>query len=129
MSIAILFVALIGLWILGVLLRRFISGPMRWIFVGLLGFLAATLVRYRAFPFLHADTILSGGKLVPTAEWSVAIAKFFYVGSAAFVLIGLVWLVLGVAWAHRVAKTEKLAHQRSNHAIERTAGSFGSTPP
>src|ERR1700720_3548150 len=107
MSIAITFVALIGLGILGVLLRRFISGPVRLIFAGLLGFLLATLVRYRAFPFLHGDTILSGGKLVPTAEWSVAMAKFFYVGSAAFVLIGLVWLVLGSAWAHRVAKTEE----------------------
>jgi hypothetical protein len=107
MSIAIVFVAVIGLWILGVLLRKFISGSMRWIFAGLWGFLLGALVQYRAFPFLHADTIPSGGKLVPTAEWSAAMAKFFYVGSAAFVLIGLAWLVLGLAWAHRVGKSEE----------------------
>jgi hypothetical protein len=36
----------------------------------LAGAVLGTLVRYRALPFLWADTILSGGKLVPTAQWA-----------------------------------------------------------
>jgi hypothetical protein len=106
MRMLIMFAAIIVLGICGVLLRPLISGPIRWILGGLSGLLFATLVRYRAFPFLQHDTILSGGKLEPTAEWAAATAKFLYIGSAIFLLIGFVWLLIGLVWTRGFAKTE-----------------------
>ncbi len=106
MSMLIIFAAIIVLGICGVLLRPLISGPVRWILGGLSGLMLATLVRYRAFPFLQPDTILSGGKLQPTADWAAAMAKFLYVGSAIFLLIGLVSLLIGLVWTQRFTKTE-----------------------
>ena len=106
MSMLIVFAAMIVLGICGVLLRRFISGPILWILGGLSGLVFATLVRYRTFSFLQHDTILSGGKPQPTADWAAAMAKFLYVGSAIFLLIGLVSLLIGLVWTQRFAKAE-----------------------
>ena len=62
-----------------------------------LGSLAAlilgTLVRHRALPFLRDDTILSGGKLVPTTEWVAFASNLFYIGSAVALVIGIIALV------------------------------------
>lgn len=52
-----------------------------------------TLVRYRALPFLKVDMILSGGKLVPTEQWAAFMSKFFYIGSAVMVVIGIIALL------------------------------------
>jgi hypothetical protein len=102
----ILFGLIVILAISSVLLRPLMSGPIRCILAGLSGFVLATLVRYRAFPFLQHDAILSGGKLYPTAQWAPATAKFLYVGSAIFLLIGMVSLFIGLVWTHRFAKAD-----------------------
>ena len=63
-------------------------------FLGALaGVVLGTLVRYRALPFLRDNTILAGGRLVPTEQWAAFASKFFYVGSAVTVLIGIIALL------------------------------------
>jgi hypothetical protein len=103
----ILFGVMVILAISGVLLRPLMSGPVRWILGSLSGFVLATLVRYRALPFLQHDTILSGGKPYPTAEWAPAMAKFLYVGSTIFLLIGVISLLIRFIWTQRFAKMPK----------------------
>jgi hypothetical protein len=61
--------AIIALGLCGAFLRKlfFIPASLRWLLAGSGGFVFATLVWFRVFPFLREDTILSGGKLVSTA--------------------------------------------------------------
>jgi hypothetical protein len=62
-------------------------------FVAALGALIlGTLVRFRALPFLRGDTILSAGRLVPTEQWIAFMSRFFYIGSAVFVAVGVIAL-------------------------------------
>jgi hypothetical protein len=49
-----------------------------------------TLVQYRALPFLRDETILAGGKLVPTAQWAAFMSRFFYIGSVVALVIGVI---------------------------------------
>src|SRR6266699_1274231 len=102
----ILFGVIVILAISSVLLRPLKLGPIRWILGGLSGLVLATLVRHRAFPFLQHDTILSGGKLYPTAQWAPAMGTFLYVGSAIFLLIGIASLLIRQLWTHRLAKAD-----------------------
>ena len=53
----------------------------------------ATLVRHRALPFLRDETILAGGKLVPTTEWVAFASKLFYIGSGFALVIGIIALL------------------------------------
>ena len=107
MSALIFIAVLVILAICGVLLRPLMSGPIRWILGGVSGLVLATIVRYRALPFLQHDTILSGGKLYPTAQWASAMAKFLYIGSAVFLLIGMLSLFIGLVWTGRFAKADR----------------------
>jgi hypothetical protein len=59
----------------------------------LAGLILGTLVRRRALPFLRDETILSGGKLIPTTEWVEFASNFFYIGSAVTLIIGIIALV------------------------------------
>lgn len=49
-----------------------------------------TLFRFRVLPFLHADTILSGGKQVPTKQFAHFGSNFFYCGAVVFFVFSLV---------------------------------------
>jgi len=62
--------------------------------IGGLGALAmGFLCKFRVLPFLKPDTILSGGRLVPTAEFANLMASFFFVGSAVILSIAA-WLTI-----------------------------------
>jgi hypothetical protein len=94
MSALIWVLLFIVLGVCGVFLRPHISPPVRWILAGILGVVFGLLFRFRALPFLREDMIMSGGKLYPTAQWAPAMATFFYLGSAVFLLVGVVWPVI-----------------------------------
>src|SRR5215471_311059 len=96
MSVLLLLLLIIALGVCGTLLRTRISPPLRWILAGILGIILGVLVRFRAFPFLREDMILSAGKLYPTAQWAAAMAIFFYVVGAVFY-----WSVLSGFSSHR----------------------------
>ena len=53
-----------------------------------------TLFKYRALPFLKDDTMLSGGKQVPTADFAAFGARWFYVFGVACVIGSLVWFAV-----------------------------------
>jgi hypothetical protein len=53
-----------------------------------------TLIRFRDLPFLRGDTILSGGRLVPTEQWAAFMSRFFYIASAVFLAVGLITLLM-----------------------------------
>ena len=73
-------------------MKKPLLSPMGCFLAALAGLVLGTLVRFRALSFLREDMILSGGKLVSTAQWAVFMPKFFYVGSAVSVVIGLIAL-------------------------------------
>jgi uncharacterized oligopeptide transporter (OPT) family protein len=74
-------------------MKKLWFSPIGCFLGALAGVVLGTLVRHRALPFLRGDTILSGGKLVSTAEWTAFMSKFFYIGSAVMVLIGIIALL------------------------------------
>jgi hypothetical protein len=115
--------AIIALGLCGVLLRKlfFIPASIRWLLAGSGGFVLATLVWFRVFPFLRKDTILSGGKLVSTSQWAAGMAIFLYVGSALFVLIGLIPLLIGLTGRHLFRRSGIMARQRPNQSLQPTA--------
>jgi hypothetical protein len=62
-------------------------------FVAALGAVVlGTLIRFRALPFLRGDTILSAGSTVSTEQWAAFMARFFYIASAVFLVVGLITL-------------------------------------
>jgi hypothetical protein len=64
--------------------------PMWCFFAGGWSLVLGTLFRWRVFPFLHADTILSAGKKVPTAQAALFFSKWLYVAGAVIIIVGLV---------------------------------------
>lgn len=52
-----------------------------------------TLMRFRLLPFLYPDTVMSGGKEVPTEQLAHFFSNFFYVGAAVMFVLGLVGLL------------------------------------
>ena len=48
------------------------------------------LFRFRVLPFLQADTILSGGKQVPTEQFAHFASTFFWIGAAVVITLGIV---------------------------------------
>jgi len=52
--------------------------------------------KLRLLPFLKKDTILSGGRLVPTEDFANSMAKMFFVFSAVTLIIALAWIVLQI---------------------------------
>jgi hypothetical protein len=53
-----------------------------------------TLFKYRVLPFLKDDTILSGGKQMPTADFAAFMARGFYIFGAACVIGSLIWFAV-----------------------------------
>src|ERR1700730_2794351 len=114
--------AILALGLCGVLLRKLfvIPASMRWVFAGCGGFVLATLVWFRVFPFLREDTILSGGKLVSTAQWASGMAIFLYVGSALFLLVGLIPFLIALAGKYLIRRSGTVAGQRPNQSLQPT---------
>ncbi len=61
-------------------------GLLSAVWSGVLG----TLIRFRMLPFLKEDTILSGGKQVPTEQFAHFGSNFFYGAAAAIFVLGLI---------------------------------------
>ena len=57
-----------------------------------------TLFKFRILPFLKGDTILSGGRPMPTEEFAEFGARWFYIFGIACILCSLIW------WAVRATK-------------------------
>lgn len=53
-----------------------------------------TLFKCRALTFLKDDTMLSGGKRMPTAEFAAFGARWFYIFGVACVVGALIWLTV-----------------------------------
>ena len=67
-----------------------IIAPTSNFLTSLWSIILGTFIRYRALPFLRVDTILSGGKQVPTEHIAHSGSHFFYVVAVVFFAIGLV---------------------------------------
>jgi hypothetical protein len=65
--------------------------PFSILFGGASALVLGTLCRYRVLPFLKDDTILSGGKRVPTAEMAAMFERMFYAFGAACIIGSLIW--------------------------------------
>ena len=63
--------------------------PLWCFFAGAWAFILGTLLRWRLLPFLHSDTILSGGKEVSTAQAAVFFSKWFFIAGAILLALGL----------------------------------------
>jgi len=67
---------------------------------GACAFVLGTLFKFRILPFLKGDTILSGGRQVPTEEFAEFGARWFYIFGTVCILGSLIW------WAARVRKNK-----------------------
>jgi hypothetical protein len=76
------------------LVKKPLFSPMVCFVAGLARVVLGTLIRFRALPFLHSETILSAGRLVPTQQWAAFMSRFFYFGSAVMVAVGLITLFM-----------------------------------
>ena len=75
-------------------MKKPLFSPMMCFVAALAGIVLGTLVRFRALPFLRGETILSGGRLVPTEQWAAFMSRFFYFGSAVMIAVGLIALFM-----------------------------------
>ena len=69
------------------------STPFFSLIGGIGALISATLAKYRLLWFLHNDTVLSGGRQVPTAEFAALISKFLYFGGAFLIVLAFVLLL------------------------------------
>lgn len=60
---------------------------------GVAAMVLGILFQFRLLPFLEADTILSGGKQVPTAEFASHLAGIFFLFGTLAILFAVIWLV------------------------------------
>jgi len=70
------------------------TSPLSLLLGGIGGFVMGTLFKYRVFPFLKGDTILSGGKQMPTAEFAAIGARWFYGFGVVCVIGAVIWFAL-----------------------------------
>ena len=61
---------------------------------GIGGTVMGTLFKLRALPFLKDDTILSGGKQIPTADFAASVARMFYTFGAVCLIGSVIWFVV-----------------------------------
>ena len=59
-------------------------------FAALWAIILGFLFRFRVLPFLKADTILSGGKQVPTEQFAHIASLFFWGAAAVVIVLGIV---------------------------------------
>lgn len=72
-----------------------ISMPWGMLGGGVWGVLLGFMFKLRLLPFLRDDTILSGGKRVPTAQFAAFGAQWFFVAGGAFLVISLLRIAAG----------------------------------
>jgi hypothetical protein len=68
--------------------------PFSMLIAGAGALILGTLFKCRVLPFLKDDTILSGGKQMPTADFAAHMARGFYIFGAACVTGSLIWLAV-----------------------------------
>jgi len=68
------------------------STPFSSLIGGIGALILGTLAKYRLFWFLHDDTILSGGRQVPTAEFAAFMSRSFYIAGAVFIVLAFILL-------------------------------------
>jgi len=56
--------------------------PLSSLVGGIGALVFGVLCKYRVLPFLHADTIVSGGRPIPTADFAAYLSKMFFLFSA-----------------------------------------------
>lgn len=62
-------------------------GPIAAVILGV-------LFRFRVLPFLKSDTILSGGKQMPTVDFANFMSRIFFIFAAASFVLAVVWLII-----------------------------------
>jgi hypothetical protein len=62
------------------------TSPLTMLVGGMVSLGIGTLFKYRVLPFLKEETILSGGKLMPTANFAAFGARGFYILGTACVI-------------------------------------------
>jgi hypothetical protein len=70
------------------------TSPLSLLLGGFGGFVMGTLFKYRALPFLKDDTMLSGGRQIPTAGFAVSGARMFYIFGAACLIGSLICFLI-----------------------------------
>jgi len=70
------------------------TSPLSLFIGGLGGLVMGTLFKYRALPFLKDDTILSGGKQIPTEGFATSGAHMFYIFDAECLIGSLTWVLI-----------------------------------
>jgi hypothetical protein len=68
------------------------STPFSSLIGGIGALIFATIVKYHPLWFVHGDTILSGGRQVPTTEFAGFMSRMLYIAGAVFILLSLVLL-------------------------------------
>jgi hypothetical protein len=63
--------------------------PVFLCIAAILAFAMGTLFRLRLLPFLRPNTILSGGKQVPTEQFTDLMSKGFYIAGATTLVLAL----------------------------------------
>ncbi len=64
--------------------------PMQYFFGASWGIILGFLFRFRVLPFLQPDTILSGGKQVPTEQFAHFASTFFWAAAAVIIVLGII---------------------------------------
>jgi len=70
------------------------TSPLSILFGGACALVLGTLFKFRTLPFLKGDTILSGGRQMPTAEFAAFGARWFYIFGTTCILGSLIWLAV-----------------------------------
>jgi hypothetical protein len=70
------------------------TSPLSMLIGGMGALVMGTLFKFRALPFLKADTILSGGKQMPTSEFAAFGARWFYIFGVACLVGSLFWFTV-----------------------------------
>ena len=63
-------------------------GPVAAVILGV-------LFRLRLLPFLNGDTIVSGGKEVPTADFANFMSRIFFIFAFAALVFAIIYLMIG----------------------------------
>lgn len=70
------------------------STPFTSLLGGIGALIVGTLFKYRLLWFLHEDTILSGGRQVPTDEFAALISRMFLIAGFIFIVLAFVFLLV-----------------------------------
>ena len=70
------------------------TSPNSMLIGGVGGLVMGTLFKYRALPFLKDDTILTGGRQVPTADFAEFGSRCFYIFGIVCVISSLIWFAV-----------------------------------